>query len=536
MIDAFKLIWQCERKGLLLKLFYTVCTSLLPLCNLWVLKTIVDGAGLSELPETIYYFVALFCGIVLLNRWLTILNNVNGDVLSQKLVDYINGRIQNQSVRLDMSYYDNPDYHDTFHRAQQEAAFRPIRILENMVSTLGSLISLIGIAVMLFASSWQIVVVMIVAVVPSFCVRLYKSRSIYRFRRNTTPEARRSSYYGRLLSDSAYAKEVRSFGLADFFRQRYVESRKGLVGQLISISRRLAIFDTLTAIVEVASLAFVLFYLVRGVSGGIISIGLFVMLFEAFRRGQSHLMSLVSGISGLYEHKLFIGNLLDFLNLEPSIVSPDDAVPFPEKVQSVCFDNVVFAYPGMNNNVLDGFSMQLFYGRVNRIDGRNGFGKTTLLKLLLRLYDPQQGAVLINGVDIRRFRLDDLRRNVSVIFQDYVQFCFTAKENVVFGDIDNPNDEERLFEALKLAGADTVVDSLSHGADTMLGRQFASGEELSMGQWQRIALARQLYSRAPILVFDEPTSWMDATATANFNATLEKIKDNHLIILISHTV
>ena len=540
MIQAFKLIWQCDRKSLIFKLFYTICTSLLPLANLYVLKILVDsvtqyaGSGFESFPKTLIYCILVFSAITLLTRLINVLSTVNNDVLTQKLIDYINNLIQIQSVRLDLAYYDNPEYHDTFHRAQQEAAFRPIRILENFVSAFSAAISLAGVAVMILVASWQVIVVMVVAVVPTFCVKLYKSRRIYRFRRETTQTMRRSNYYGQLLSDRTYAKEVRSFGLAGYFRECYVSIRRKLVSQLLSISRRLAYYDALTAVIEAAALVFVLFFLIRPAVSGALTIGSFVMLFEAFRRGQGYLNSLVSGVSGLYEHKLFISNLFEFLKLEPSITSPDNPVPFPKNVDEVLFDNITFSYPDMKTPTLSHFTMRAHRGEVTYLEGENGFGKTTLLKLMLRLYDPQAGSIRINGIDIRRFDLSELRHNISAIFQDYVQFYFTARENITFGEIENADDARRLAEAIRLADADSVVSRLSKGLDTPLGRQFDHGEELSMGQWQRIALARQLYSRAPILLFDEPTAWMDAKARATFAATLETLRPDHIILLVRH--
>ena len=544
MRQAFRLIWQCDKRGFVLKLLYTVCNSLLPLLNLYVLKLLVDAittAAESKPVDAMLWgapltgYIAAFCGILLLNRWIGVLNTVNNDVLTQRLTDYINNIIQTQSVKLDMAYYDNPDYHDTFHRAQQEAAFRPIRILENTVTVVGSVAALAGIAAMLLAASWQVVAVMLVAVLPSFAVRLYKSRRIYRFRRETTQDLRRTNYYGQLLTNRIFAKEVRAFGLADHFRRLYVDIRARLVQQLLAISRRLALFDAITAIFETAAMALVIIFLIRPAISGAMTIGSFVMLFEAFRRGQGHLSSLVSGVSGLYEHKLFINNLFEFLNLKPSIVSPQKPLPFPTRVDEVSFDDVTFSYPDMKQPVLSHFSLTARRGEVTLIEGENGRGKTTMLKLMLRLYDPQQGAVRINGIDIRRFDVAELRKGISVIFQDYVQFFFTARQNITFGDIDNADDARRLADAIRLANADTVVDHLGKGLDTQLGRQFAGGEELSMGQWQRIALARQLYSQAQVLLFDEPTAWMDAAARSNFKQTLDNLRPDHIILLVQHS-
>lgn len=543
MRQTLRLIWQSDKKRFVLKLFYTVCNSLLPLVGLVVLKALVDAVGtvvsgsgtmVGVMQETIVPVILLFCLVSLVNRLIGTLGEVNNDVLTQKLVDHINSLIQSQSVRLDMSYYDNPHYHDTFHRAQQEAAFRPVRMMESMVAIFGSMLSIAGVAVMLMTVSWRIIAVMVVAILPTFLVRLVKARRIYNYRRLTTQLARRGNYYGALLTGRAYAKEVRAFGLADHFRKLYVDIRLQLVERLMGISRRLALFDSVTAVVEAAAMGVVILFMVRPVASGAVTLGAFVMAFEAFRRGQGYLASLVSGVSGVYEHKLFINNLFDFLRLEPSIVSPEHPQPFPERVEEVRFNDITFAYPGMSHPVLSHFSLVARRGQITRIEGENGYGKTTMLKLLLRLYDPDAGSVTINGTDIRNFDLADLRRGVSAIFQDYVQFYFTLRENVTFGDISNASDARRVAQAISMADAGKVVDSLSDGPDTLLGRQFEGGEELSMGQWQRVALARQLFSQAQILAFDEPTAWMDSEACHHFEETLAILSADHLVLLIAH--
>lgn len=544
MLKALKIIWQCDKKGFILKLIYTALGSLLPLANLYVLKIMVDGVVAASGQGTIdswqtatpmiVFAVALFCGIMLLNRLVGILGTLNSDVLTQKLIDHINGLIQGQSLKLDMAYYDNPRFHDTFHRAQQEAAFRPIRILENLVAIFGAAISLIGVGVMLLVASWKVVAVMLVAMMPSFVVRLVKSRRIYAFRRETTQLVRRSGYYGSLLTNRVYAKEVRAFGLGDFLQSRYISIRRQLVGRLLRISRRLAVLDALTSIVEVAAFGLSIFLLVKPVTSGTITVGSFVMLFEAFRRGQSYLTSLVGGVSGLYEHKLFINNLYEFLELKPNIVSPAEPLPFPERVEKVEFDDVTFSYPDMREPTLKHFSLRAERGSITYITGENGYGKTTMLKLLLRLYDPQQGVVRINGTDIRRFNLKELRRNVSAIFQDYVQLQLTVRENVEFGSLQHRDDALRLADALRKADAESIVAGLPDGVDTQLGRQFDNGQELSMGQWQRIALARQLYADGQVLFFDEPTAWMDKDARRNFSQLLDELSKSHVVMLVQH--
>lgn len=540
LLKAIGMIRLCDRKAFWLRIVYVVILSLLPLFNLYILKLLVDSVTTGQIPVVCgiefnsYLLLGSFCVVFLVDRLVSVMSGVNNDVMSQRLIDYLSDRMQAQSARLDMSYYDNPEYHDTYHRAQQEASYRPLQVLTGFMGLLSSLITISGIVVMLATASPWIIVVMIVAVIPSFVVRIIKARKLYAFRRENTQSYRKTSYYTALLGGRDFAKEMRTFGLAPYFRKRFVEIRKALVHDILKISRRLGVYDSVCAIVETAALFFVTLFLILSTTSGAITIGSFVMLFEAFRKGQAQLTTLVSSISGLYDNRLFVGNLFEFLDLEPSILNAENPLPFPDKVETVEFRDITFRYPKMARDVLSHYNLMARSGEVTQIEGENGFGKTTLLKLLLRLYDTDGGAVLINGVDVRQYDLESLRRGIGAIFQDYVRFYCTAEENIAFGDIEH-YDKERVRYAAELSGSDKYIERLPHGYDTMLGRLFDGGEELSMGQWQRIALARQLYSDAPILIFDEPTAWMDVPSRERFYDTIDELKARgKVIILIKH--
>lgn len=534
--QALMLVRRCDPWSFRRRVLYVVLQSVLPLVNLYILKLLVDSVTNAAtvgtfhetaLPSTMIQLM-MMVGVFLLNRIVSALNGINNDILGQRLVDYMADVMQRQAARLDMAYYDNPDYYDSLHRAQQEASTRPLVILGNFMSLFGSLLSIAGIVVMLAAASWWVIVVMVVAVVPGFVVRLYKARRIYRFRRENTQLYRRTGYYSALLSSRDYAKELRAYNLTSFFRSRFVESRKLLVADLLRISRRLGTLDVLCGLIEAAAMFAVVWILVRQAFAAAISVGTFVMLFEAFRRGQGYLTSLVASVASLYDNRLFVGNLFDFLDFEPQIVSPKEPMPMPEKIVSVEFRDITFRYPDMKHDVLSHYSLTARVGEVTRIEGENGYGKSTLVKLLLRLYDPQQGAVLINGIDIRRFALEELRRKVGVMFQDFGRYSLTARENISFDETAD------VSEAAHLADADRVIERLPQGYDNMLGRTFDGGAELSMGQWQRVAMARLLQTGAPVMVFDEPVAWIDIAAREHFNATIEKIKHDKIILIITH--
>jgi len=533
---ALCMVHRCAPRSFWLRVVYVVLQSVLPLVNLYILKGIIDsvtaGIGIGGYGLQVMWLLVTMCVVFLLNRIVSALNGINNDVLSQRLIDYVSDQLQRQSARLDLQYYDTPAYHDTFHRAQQEASFRPLQILNNIMAFFGAVISIAGVVAMLASASWWFIVVMIAAVVPGFAVRLYKARRIYRFRRDNTQLYRRTSYYGAILTSRDAAKELRTYRLSDLFRSRFVDARKRLVGRLLSISRRLGALDVLCAVVEAAAMFAVVWLLVNRAWSGAITIGSFVMLFEAFRRGQGYLSSLVGAISGLYDNRLFIGNLFEFLELQPTILPPADPLPLPDDIHEVEFRDITFRYPDMDRDVLSHFSLRARKGGIVRIDGRNGFGKSTLIKLLLRLYDPQQGQVLVDGIDIRRFDPAALRSRMGVLFQDFLRFSLTVEENVALGDVQGRPD---ITGALGLSGADEFVSRLPQGERTLLGRLFDGGSELSMGQWQRIALARALASDAPILLLDEPTAWLDADARQHLQETIQQIKSQKIILLVTHS-
>ena len=559
--QALILVRRCDPRSFRLRILYVVLQSLLPLLNLYILKLLVDAVTAAVTnpataadPSPLALLLAMVA-IFLLNRIVGTLNAVNNDILAQKLVDYMADIMQRQSARLDMAYYDNPDYYDSLHRAQQEATSRPLVIMGNFMSLFGSALSIAGIVAMLTTASIWIIAVMIVAVMPGFAVRLYKARRIYTFRRDNTQLYRRTAYYSAILSSRDFAKEMRAYNLTDFFRRRFVATRSGLVRQLIAISRKLGALDILSALVEAAAMFAVVALLIHQALAAAITIGTFVMLFEAFRRGQGSLSSLVASIASLYDNRLFVTNLFDFLDFKPQITSPANPLPMPDKIETIEFRDVTFRYPDMQRDLLQHYSLTAHIGHITRIQGQNGFGKSTLVKLLLRLYDPQQGSVLINGIDIRNLDLRQLRSAVGVLFQDFGRYALTAAENIAFGDSECDNAvmrdcvsadtsthlhdkaliDDRIRHASTLANAHSFISQLPENYNNMLGRTFDRGAELSMGQWQRLAIARLLYTDAPILVLDEPMAWMDIPTRQPFIDTIEKLSHNKIIIIITHT-
>ena len=535
--QSLTLVYRCDRRAFVRRVVYVLLQSLLPLASLVILKHLIDSVTASvgtSLAETAFWpYLLALTAVFLVGRTVRALDNVNTDILTQRLTDYMCDIMQHQAARLDMAYYDTPEYHDTYHRAQQESAVRPLRILDDAMAIVGSAVSIGGVTVMLVAASWWVVAVMVVAVVPSFTVRMLKARRIYDFRRSNTQLYRRTVYYNQVLTSRATAHEMRLYRLAPHFRALFVEVRARLVSRLLRISRRLGAADVACAVVEAAAMMVVVALLAMRTYGGALSIGAFVMLFEAFRRGQSYLTALASGIAGLYDNRLFVSNLFEFLDMQPTVTDPDEPLPLPEHIECLELRDVTFRYPGMQHDVLSHYDFVARVGEITSLHGENGLGKSTVLKLLARLYDPQQGTVLLNGIDVRRFRLAELRQRMGVIFQDFVRYQCTFGENIAFGDIDHPDADTGA--AATLAGADGIAAGLPNGVDTQLGRMFDQGQELSMGQWQRVALARALQNQAQVLLLDEPAAWLDVAARRHLQQTLESLKTDRIIILVTHS-
>lgn len=540
IIRTFKLIRSCDRKGFLWLVILSVLSALLPLANLKVLQQLVDvGLEEKDMGQMLVY-VAAFALIFFLSRSITSYYNAKQEILGQKFADYTNNMVQRHSAKMDLSYYDSADNHDRLYRAQQEANIRPLQLLNNSIKLFKSVISIIGIVAILAGSSLWAVAVLFITVIPSFAVRLLKSRRLYKFNKERTMPMRRSRYLSALVTSRDYAMEVKARGLAGFFCTKYAQIRGELRSMMRRIIWKMTAYDVACALFEALSVLAVTIILVKGTVSGVYSIGTFVMLFEAFRKGQSYFYDTTVSLAGIYDNLLFIGNLFDFMDIEPEVLSPDDPVEFPRDIESLEFDGVCFSYPGSDSLVLDHFCLSARKGAITRIEGPNGFGKTTIVKLLLRLYDPIDGTISINGTDIRRFRLEDLRRNVSAAFQELNIFNFSIRENIQFGDLDSLSAEfdqgleDRLASSVSLSESSSIIDHYPDGLDTMVGREFDNGVVPSMGQKQRLCLARHFYSDAPIMVFDEPTAWMDVASRDAFVRHIEELSSEKLVIYISH--
>jgi ATP-binding cassette subfamily B protein len=539
---AVRLVWSIAPGWTVANAVLAVVQGVLPLAGLYLMKRIVDAiaVGVTAADPTAAFqpvltWILLAGGVSVLSAFVKSAADVASEAQSLAVTDAVSDVVHAQSIALDLGYYEDPRYYDALHRAQREAPYRPTRIVNGLIQLGQSGLSLLGLGALVFAANGPVGLVLCAAALPGAAVRLIYSRRLYAFEHRQTEVERRAWYYHWLMTFGRYAKEIRLFNLGALLRERFRDLRSGLREGRLALSRRRAVGDLLAQAVA-ATAIFGSFALIsyQAVQGGI-TLGDVVMYYQGFQIGLRQLQAVLRSLTGLYEDNLFLTNYYKFLDLTAKIQVPvrPRLVPHPMR-QGIVFEGVHFTYPSGSREVLSDIHLSLAPGEVIALVGENGSGKTTLVKLLCRLYDPTAGKITVDGHDLRDIDPVHWRQRISVIFQDYVQYHLTAWENIWLGNVQLEPNRAHIEQAARRAGADVVIGRLSQGYDTMLGHEFQDGQELSVGEWQRIALARAFMRDAQIIVLDEPASFLDPLAEAELFQHFRQLITGRSGILISH--
>ncbi|MBE3039895.1 MAG: ABC transporter ATP-binding protein, partial [Chloroflexi bacterium] len=440
-----------------------------------------------------------------------------------------------QSIAVDLEYYEDPAYYDTLHRAQQEAPYRPTRIVNGLIQVAQNGISLLGILGLVISFNWLLALVLLLAAFPGALVRLVYSRRLFGFDQEQTEKERRAWSYHNVLTDVPYAKEVRLFNLGTLFQTRYRDLQQQIRTGKLALSLRRVRADLLAQALAIAALFGSLAWIALQTVRGTVTLGDLMVYYMAFQSGLNFMQAVLRALAGLYEDNLFLTNLYQFLDLKPKIVAPPQPSPVPQPMpRAVAFHNLGFTYPSRVQETLHDIDLTLAPGQVIALVGENGSGKTTLVKLLCRLYDPTRGEITVDGVDLRALDPVQWRREISVAFQDYAHYALTAGENIWLGNVEAQPDPVRIAQAGRRSGADEFIRNLPQAYDTMLGHWFQRGQELSVGEWQKIALARTFWREAQLLILDEPSSSLDPLAEADLFHNFRALLNGRSAILISH--
>jgi ATP-binding cassette, subfamily B, bacterial len=517
--------------------------GLLPLAWLYVVKLIVDqlsgSSPINANPADVFDSVAILLGVAFAIAFLTgLCSAVSGyatTALAHLVTDSVQQLVQAKSVTLDLEYYENPLAFDKLHRAQREAPGRPTQIARELAELTQHGLTLVGLLVLLARFHWGVVVVILLASLPLLVFRLRHSQSLYDWHRSVTMTERLGRYFNDILTTPGSAKELRVFGFEGVVRERFAAIRKQLRAAAFGLAAKRHQKEFLigfgAALAGYGTIGFVAYRALEGT----ISIGDLVMYFGAFQIAMNSLRVTLTGLGNVYENNLFLSALAELLAVEKAVVEPSQprAVPKPIR-EGLSVEHLTFRYPGTNRTVLDDVSMQIGRGQLVAFVGPNGSGKSTMIKLLARLYDPTHGRITLDGIDIKEFATKDFRGELSVIFQDYVHYQMSARDNIWLGMANAPANDARILDAARRAGIDDVLQRLQRGYDTVLSRSLADGEELSIGQWQRLSLARSLYRDAQVLIMDEPTASMDADAEHEFFDTFRASVGGRTAIVVSH--
>jgi ATP-binding cassette subfamily B protein len=442
-----------------------------------------------------------------------------------------------QASRLDLTTYENPLFYDRLERARVQATDRL-----GMIQQIGRLFqqvitTAVFSAALAWASPW-LVLLLAIGVFPSFLGETHYAFLGYAKNFRQTTRKRQMEYFREVAGSREGAKEVKLFGLSKFFTARF----KTLAGEIyvedVALSRSKLIVGGLLGIIGTLGYYGAYVYVIWRTLGGEYGIGQFTFLTAAIQQASSNLQQVFSTASGIADQALFLTDLLAFFAMEPAVKSKPNGLAAPRRIRKGFeFRNVSFAYPGTKRMVLKNFNLKLSPGERIALIGENGQGKTTVVKLITRLYDPTEGQVLLDGVDLREYSLEDLHRQTGVIFQDFMRFEMTARENIAIGLVDQAQmqpAQEEIESAAHKSLADTVVRKLAGGYEQMLGRRFEGGVELSGGEWQKIALARAYLRDAQLLILDEPTAALDARSELEVFERFAELTQGKMALLISH--
>ncbi len=534
-----KMVWDTSRSLTVSTLLLRCISAFFPLATLWVSKLIVDLVvrairhqpyHRSDIWKLLILELLLAVGSDTLGRFVSLVDSLLGD----RFTNYVSIRLMEHAASLDLVSFEDPVFYDKMERARRQTTARlgMLAGLAGMAQQLLTLVSLLS--AVLFYYPW-LLLLLAAATVPVFLgetrFALLNYSMLYRY----TPERRELDYLRYLGASNESAKEVKIFGIGKYL----IDRSRALFERFYAENKHLAVHrawhGTLLNLVPTGSYYIAYALIILRALTGALTVGDLTLLVGAFSRARSIMESLVSGLVGISEQALFIKDLFEFFETKPAIRSDPDALPAPRPIRDGFeFSNVSFAYAGSSQNVLEHINFRFYPEEKIALVGENGAGKTTLVKLLARLYDPTQGRILLDGVDLRDYKVEDLRHEIGVIFQDYMRYDALAFQNIGFGRIDEVDNQERVVRSAEKSLAAGVVEKLPLAYQQMLGRRFEGGVDLSTGQWQKISLARAYMRDAQILILDEPTASLDARAEFEVYQRFVDLTAGKMAILISH--
>jgi ATP-binding cassette, subfamily B, bacterial len=536
---VLRIVWESGGLVVAFNLIFRIFSSLLPMALLWVTKLIIDNivhvaSTHQPVPQRLWYLVGIEFALAVLASVLSRTIDYLDALLADNYTRHVSIQVMKHAADLDLIAYEDPIFYDRLERARVQATDR-LGMIQSMGRLVQQVVITVSLSVSIVVFSPWLLLLLIAGVVPAFLGESHFAFLSYAKNFRQTPIRRQLDYLRVLGGSKEAAKELKLFGLKDFLVGRFTRLSNQIYSEDVALARRRLVAGALLSIVGAAGYYGAYVLVIWRTVTGMLSIGTLTFLAGAILQASSNIQQIFSTLSSIADQALFLTDLIAFLEMEPTIRSKPDALPAPRPIRrGFEFRNVSFAYPGGGHLILNHFNFHLRPGERVALIGENGQGKTTIVKLLTRLYDPLEGQVLLDGIDLREYSLESLYREIGVIFQDFMRYEMRASENIAVGRIDQVENLPLIQLSAEKSLADEVIARLSHGYGQMLGRRFEGGVDLSGGEWQKVALARAYLREAQVLILDEPTAALDARSEYEVFQRFAELTRSKMALFISH--
>jgi ATP-binding cassette, subfamily B, bacterial len=533
------IVWESGPSVVTWNLILRIVVSFLPICLGKVAQYIVDGVNHvisfhEPLSPRFWWLVALELSLAVLAGYLTRLIDYCDSLLADRYTTHVSVQVMHQAAALDVTAYEDPVFYDRLERARAQATDR-LGMIQSMGRLLQQVVTTITFsAALLYYSPW-LLLLLVAGVIPAFLGESHFAFLGYAKNFYQTPLRRQMDYLRQVGGSKEASKELKLFGLSKYLTDRFATLAQQIYRENVALSRRRLFVGGFLSILGTMGYYGAYAYVIWRALHGAYSIGTLTFLTGAIVQASSNIQQVFSTVSSIADQALFLTDLIAFFGMKPLVQSKPDAHLIPRPIlKGFEFRNVSFAYPGAQRRILSDFNFHLAPGERIALIGENGQGKTTIVKLITRLYDPTEGQILLDGIDLREYSIEDLHHEIGVIFQDFMRYEMTARENIAVGRIDsNPTQQDIEYAAHKSL-AEGVIQKLGGGYDQMLGRRFEGGVDLSGGEWQKLALARAYLRDSQLLILDEPTAALDARSELEVFQRFAELTEGKMALLISH--
>jgi len=536
---VLRIVWESGPSIVTLGIVFRAAVSLIPVSTAWVTKLIIDMINRivhhqATLTQQLWWLAALEFSLAILGGVLGRVVDYYDSVLADRYTRHVSIEVMQHASKLDLQAYENPVFYDRLERARVQATDR-LGMIQSIGRLFQQAVTTVSLSVAILWYSPWLLLILVACLLPAFLGESHFAFLSYAKNFRQTPARRELDYLRQLGGSKEAAKELKLFHLSEFFTERFVTIWNKILDENLALSRKRLIAVSLLAVLSTGGYYGAYLWVIFKTVTGVFSIGTLTFLTQAIMSASSNISQIFSTLSSIADQALFLTDLIEFFAMKPTVASKANALPAPRPIkQGFEFQNVSFQYPGTERQILKALNLRVEPGERIALIGQNGQGKTTIVKLITRLYDPTGGRILLDGVDLREYQIEDLCSQTGVIFQDFMRYEMTARENIAVGRIDYLADDQRIHAAAEKSLADGVIEHLAGGYEQMLGRRFEGGVDLSGGEWQKLALARAYLRDAQVLILDEPTAALDARAEFEVFQRFNELTTGKLALFISH--